>query len=58
MQSKNKDTDENNAWMLKGKGAGGGMNRETEADIYTLLILCVKQTAESLPYSTGNSVVT
>ena len=43
----------------QGERDGGGMNREIGTDIYTLLILCVKWTAnESLMYSPGNSVMT
>ena len=37
--------------------AGGGMNWETGMDIYTLLILCIKEiTNENLLYSTGSSI--
>ena len=36
--------------------SGDGINWEIGIDIYTLLILCIKQiTNESLFYSTGNS---
>ena len=34
-----------------------GMNWEIEIDLYTLLILCIKEiTSENLSYSTGSSV--
>ena len=39
-----------------GGGSGGGMNWEIGIDVYTLLILCVKQvTNENLLDSTGGS---
>ena len=38
-----------------GKGRVGEMNQDTEINIYTLFILCIKQTTnENLLYSTGN----
>ena len=45
-----------NLWIPREEGRGG-MNWEIGIDIYTLLILCIKQiTNENLLYSTGNSV--
>ena len=39
-------------------GKGGKITRETDIDIYTLLIPCIKQiTKENLLCSTGNSVL-
>ena len=39
-------------------GKGGAMNWEIGIDIYTLLILCIRQiTHENLLYSSGNSVL-
>ena len=47
-------TQKTNAWISGGKG--GGMNWEIGIDIYTLLILCIKQiNSENMLHSTGNS---
>ena len=56
LQSRNGDTDvENKCMDIKG-GKGGRMTWETGLDVYTLVILCVKQIInENLQYSTGNS---
>ena len=56
MQSRIRDTDmRTNIWIPRGKSMGG-RNWETGVDMYTLLIICIKQiTNENLLYSTGNS---
>ena len=56
LQSRNRDTDVENRHMdTKEEKGEGGMNWEIGTDIYTLLILCIKQiTNENLLYSPGN----
>ena len=52
LQSRNRDTD----IQTSSGGRASGMNQEIGIDIYTLLILCVKQIiSENLLRSTGNS---
>ena len=57
MQNRNRDIDVENKHMdTKGVKEGVGKNCEIGIDIFTLLILCIKQmTSENLLYSTGNS---
>ena len=57
MQNRNRDIDVENKHMdTKGVKEGVGKNWEIGIDIFTLLILCIKQmTSENLLYSTGNS---
>ena len=55
LQSRNRNTDVENKLTVTKGGSGGGMNWEIGSDIYTLLILCIKQiTNQNLLYSTGN----
>ena len=56
LQSRNRDTDVENKHMNTKGEKGDGMNWEIGIDIYTLLVLGIKEiTNENLLYSTGNS---
>ena len=56
LQSRTRDTDRENKCMDTKGGKRGRVNWKIGIDIYTLLILCIKQiTDKNLPQSTGNS---
>ena len=57
VQSRNRDTDiENKCMDTKGERGWGGRNWQIGIDIYTLLLLSIKQiTNENILYTTGNS---
>ena len=56
LQSRNRDTDAENKHIDTKSKREVGMNWETETDIHTPSILCIKQiTKENLSYSAGDS---